>query len=141
MFRRDVEESILPFALKNCIGVIVYSPMFSGLLSGAMTRERVAALPPDDWRRRDTEFQEPNLSRNLAVAELLKKIGKTHGRTAGEAAIAWTLHNPAVTGAIVGVRTREQVRGIIGAGGFRLSQEEVAEVEGALKEKKASAAN
>jgi aryl-alcohol dehydrogenase-like predicted oxidoreductase len=140
MLRRDVEGSILPFALKNSIGVIVYSPMFSGLLSGAMTRERVAALPLDDWRRRDAEFQEPNLSRNLAVVELLKKIGKTHGRTAGEAAIAWTLHNHAVTGAIVGVRTREQVRGIIGAGDFRLSQEDVAEIAGALKGKRAVAA-
>jgi aryl-alcohol dehydrogenase-like predicted oxidoreductase len=141
MLRRDVEESILPFALKSHIGVIVYSPMFSGLLSGAMTRERVAALPTDDWRRRHAEFQEPQLSRNLAVAELLKKIGKKHGRAAGEVAIAWTLHNPAVTGAIVGVRAREQVRGIIGAGDFRLSQEEVAEIERTLKEKKASAAN
>jgi aryl-alcohol dehydrogenase-like predicted oxidoreductase len=140
MLRRDVEGSILPFALKNSIGAIVYSPMFSGLLSGAMTRERVAALPPDDWRRRDTEFQGPNLSRNLAVVELLKKIGKMHGRTAGEVAIAWTLHNPAVTGAIVGVRTREQVRGIIGAGDFRLSEEEVAEIAGALKGKRAVAA-
>lgn len=136
MLRRDIEDPILPFVKKNNIGVIVYSPMFSGLLSGGMNRERVAAFAPDDWRRREAAFQEPQLSRNLALADLLKKIAKKHGRTAGEAAIAWTLHNPAVTGAIVGVRTREQVLGIIGAGEFRLSEDEFAEIERALQAKK-----
>ena len=125
----EIEESILPYAQANHIGVIVYSPMKSGLLSGAMTRERVAALPADDFRRRVPHFQEPLLTRNLELAELLRKIGQRHGRTAGEVAIAWTLRNPAVTAAIVGMRSVGQVDGVIGAAEFRLSAEELAEIE------------
>ena len=109
--------------------MIVYSPMRSGLLSGAMTRERAGALPEDDWRCRDPDFQEPKLSRNLQLVDLLRSIGKRHGRTPGEVAIAWTLRNPAVTAAIVGLRRPEQVSGIIGAGGFRLSSEEIGEID------------
>ena len=129
LLAREIEESTLPFAAKNKIGVIVYSPMYSGLLSGAMTRERVRALASDDWRSRNPNFQEPLLSRNLRLAGLLRDIGSRHGRTAGEVAIAWTLHNPAVTGAIVGVRSRAQVDGIIGAGAFQLSKDEISEIE------------
>jgi aryl-alcohol dehydrogenase-like predicted oxidoreductase len=125
----EIEESILPYALANDIGVIVYSPMKSGLLSGTMTRERIAALPSDDFRRRVPNFQEPLLSRNLKLADLLRGIGDRHGRTAGEAAIAWTLRHPAVTAAIVGMRNASQVDGVIGAAGFRLSPRELAEIE------------
>jgi aryl-alcohol dehydrogenase-like predicted oxidoreductase len=125
----DIEKEILPYALENNIGVIVYSPMKSGLLTGAMTRERVAAMPEDDYRQRTPNFKEPLLSRNLELAGLLATIGRRHGRTAGEVAIAWTLRHPAVTGAIVGMRSAKQVDGVIGAAGFRLSVDEIAEIE------------
>jgi aryl-alcohol dehydrogenase-like predicted oxidoreductase len=127
----DVEKEILPHALANNIGVIVYSPMKAGLLSGAMSRERALNLAPDDWRRRNPAFQEPQLTRNLALVEVLREIGKRHGRTPGETAIAWTLRHPAVTGAIVGMRNAGQVDGVIGALDFRLSAEEIAEIEAA----------
>jgi aryl-alcohol dehydrogenase-like predicted oxidoreductase len=126
---RKVEQEILPFARENNIGVIVYSPMRAGLLTGKMTKERAQNLPADDWRRRDADFQEPKLSRNLQLVELLKKIGERHGRTPGEVAIAWTLANPAVTGAIVGLRRADQVAGVAGAMEFRLSAEELREIE------------
>ena len=129
LLKRGVESEILPFCQEHNIGVIVYSPMASGLLTGAMTRERVASFPQDDWRRGDAEFQEPRLSRNLALADKLGEIGARHGRSAGEAALAWTLRHPAVTGAIVGGRNAEQVAGIIGAGAFRLSPDEIREIE------------
>ncbi|HXE11333.1 MAG TPA: aldo/keto reductase, partial [Bryobacteraceae bacterium] len=129
LIRPAVQEEILPYAKSQNIGVIVYSPMCAGLLTGKMTRERAAGLPQDDWRRRNVEFQEPNLSRNLELVELLKKIGSRHGRTPGEVAIAWTLNNPAVTAAIVGVRRPDQVDGITGALEFRLAPEEVAEID------------
>jgi aryl-alcohol dehydrogenase-like predicted oxidoreductase len=129
VIRPDVEKEILPFCLQHEIGVIVYSPMASGLLSGAMTKERVQNFPADDWRNRSPMYQEPALTANLAIADRLKEVAARHGRTAGEAAIAWTLHNPAVTGAIVGVRSPEQVDGIIGAMDFRLSNEEFVEIQ------------
>lgn len=129
---RDIEEEILPYATQQNIGVIVYSPMSAGLLTGAMTRERAANLSAEDWRRNLPNFQEPLLSRNLRLVEHLREIGKRHGRTPGEAAIAWTLHNPAVTGAIVGFRNVKQVSGIIGAAEFRLSPEEMEEIERVL---------
>jgi len=125
----EIEKEILPYTQANNIGVIIYSPMKSGLLTGAMTRERVAAMPADDFRQRMPNFKEPLLSRNLQVAELLGAIGKRHGRTAGEVAIAWTLRHPAVTGAIVGMRSAKQVEGVIGAAEFRLSADEIAEIE------------
>jgi aryl-alcohol dehydrogenase-like predicted oxidoreductase len=109
--------------------VIVYSPMASGLLTGAMTAERIAALPADDWRKGNSDFQEPQFSRNLRLVRLLRAIGNRHGRTPGEVAVAWVLHNPAVTGAIVGARRSEQVRGVVGAVDFRLSVRELAEIE------------
>jgi len=133
LLAREVEKEILPYCAEQNIGVIVYSPMRSGLLSGAMTRERAGALPADDWRRRDPDFQEPTLSRNLRLVELLRAIGKRHGRTPGEVAIAWTLRHPAVTGAIVGVRKPEQVLGVIGAAEFQLSSEEAGEIVTYLK--------
>jgi aryl-alcohol dehydrogenase-like predicted oxidoreductase len=128
----DVESSILPFAFKHRIGVIVYSPMASGLLSGAMTRERIAALPEDDWRKRSPNFQEPLLSRNLRLVERLRAIGQHHNATAGEVAIAWTLLNPAVTGAIIGIRSAQQAQGIAGAADVQLSAADILEIEQGL---------
>ena len=125
----EVESSTLPFALEHQIGVIVYSPMASGMLTGAMTRERIARLPDDDWRKRSPNFQEPLLSRNLRLVETLRAIGKRHNGTPGEVAIAWTLRNPAVTGAIVGVRSAEQVSGIAGAADVYLSPSELLEIQ------------
>jgi aryl-alcohol dehydrogenase-like predicted oxidoreductase len=124
----EVETEILPDCLQHGIGVIVYSPMKSGLLTGKMTKERVASLPEDDFRKRALNFQEPHLTRNLELAELMKRIGARHGRSAGEVAIAWTLRHPAVTGAIVGMRSAEQAAGVMGAMEFRLSTEEIAEI-------------
>ena len=126
---RKAEPEILPFAKQNNIGVIVYSPMRAGLLTGKMTKERVQGLPKGDWRSRDKDFQEPQLSRNLELVEVLRKVGERHGRTPGEVSLAWTLHNPAVTAAIVGLRRADQVQGTVGALDFRLTPEEVAEIE------------
>lgn len=140
MVNRGIENEILPFCMQNNIGVIVYSPMQSGLLSGSMTRERVAALPADDWRRRSPEFQEPHLSRNLNLVEKLRTIGQRYRRTPGEVAIAWTLNNPAVTGAIVGLRRAGQVAGVIGAGEFRLSAKEISEIDSLLATAQAASA-
>jgi aryl-alcohol dehydrogenase-like predicted oxidoreductase len=132
---RSAEPEILPFCLKHGIGVINYSPMHSGLLTGAMTKERVAQMPEDDFRRNAKNYQEPQLSRNLELAELFKTIGKRHGVEAGVAAIAWTLHNPAITAAIVGGRNAKQVEGVLPAVNFRLSEAEYAEVGEFLKAK------
>ncbi len=129
----EIENEILPYCLKHGIGVIVYSPMKSGLLTGKMTKERVAALPEDDFRRRALAFQEPNLTRNLALAERMKEIGARHGRSAGEAAIAWVLRHEAVTAAIVGMRSADQAEGVLGAMDFRLSPEEIAEIDAARR--------
>ena len=125
MLRPAIEETLLPFCMEQNIGVIVYSPMLSGMLSGAMTQERAVNFSPDDWRRNNKEFQEPRLSANLELVELLKRIGAPHGRSAGEVAIAWTLRHPAVTGAIVGGRNAAQVEGVVGAAEFRLGMDEV----------------
>jgi aryl-alcohol dehydrogenase-like predicted oxidoreductase len=128
MLNRTAEPEILPFCLKHGIGVINYSPMHSGLLTGAMTKERVAAFPKDDFRRNAKNYQEPQLTRNLAVADLLKEIGARHNITAGVVAIAWTLHNPAIAAAIVGGRNAKQVEGVIPAATFRLTEPEYAEI-------------
>ncbi|MFI5275973.1 MAG: aldo/keto reductase [Ktedonobacterales bacterium] len=128
---RAIEDETLPFCQRHHIGVLAYSPMASGLLSGKMTRARVAALPRDDWRSHSAQFAEPQLSRSLYLVETLRDIGARHGRTAGEVAIAWTLRRPEVTGAIVGARRPEQLDGVIGAGAFRLSAEEIDEVAAA----------
>ncbi len=125
MINRTAEPEILPFCLANQIGIINYSPMQSGLLTGAMTPERVAAMPQDDFRRKARNFQEPQLSRNLALAALLGEIGAPHKVEPGVVAIAWTLHNPAVTAAIVGARSPKQVAGTLPATTFRLSEDEV----------------
>jgi aryl-alcohol dehydrogenase-like predicted oxidoreductase len=129
LIHREVEEEILPFAARQKIGVIAYSPMASGLLTGAMTRERIEQLPADDWRRNHPDFQEPLLSRNLRLVRLLKAIGSHHGRTPAEVAVAWVLHNRAVTGAIVGARKPGQFTGVLGAAGLRLSPTELGEIE------------
>ncbi len=124
----EIEESILPYCQQNGIGVIVYSPMKSGLLTGKMTRERIASLPEDDFRKRTPAFNEPALTRNLEIVDRLKAIGDAHGRTPGEVAIAWTLRHPAVTAAIVGMRSPAQAEGVIGAATFRLTEEEIARI-------------
>ncbi len=129
LIKREVEPELLPYCQEQGIGVIVYSPMGSGLLTGAMTRQRVAALPKDDWRSRNPEFQEPKLSGNLALVERLRRIAARHGCSPAEGAIAWTLRNPAVTAAIVGARSARQVEGTVGAADFRLTPAEMAELE------------
>jgi aryl-alcohol dehydrogenase-like predicted oxidoreductase len=136
--RREIEQDILPFCVRQNIGVIVYSPMYAGLLTGAMTRERVANFLAEDWRRNLPGFKEPALSRNLRVVEHLRDIGRRHGSSPGEVAIAWTLNHPAITGAIVGFRSPQQVAGIIGAAEFRLNQNEIAEIEDLLKQENAA---
>src|SRR6267143_2961212 len=129
LVHREIEDEILPYCQREDIGVIVYSPMASGLLTGAMTRERAAELPKDDWRRGHPDFTEPNLSFNLALVALLRAVAKRHNRSVGEVAIAWTLHRPAVTGAIVGARNAHQAEGVMRAGELRLSNEEVNQIE------------
>jgi aryl-alcohol dehydrogenase-like predicted oxidoreductase len=130
LIKRDIEKEVLPWCAKHGTGVIVYSPMASGLLTGAMTRERALALPKNDWRSRGPEFQEPKLAQNLALVERLKALGNRHARTPAEVAIAWTLRNPVVTGAIVGARNPAQVEGFINAASLRLTPEEIVEIEG-----------
>jgi aryl-alcohol dehydrogenase-like predicted oxidoreductase len=124
MLRRAIESEILPFTLANDIGVINYSPMLSGMLTGKMTAERATGLPDNDWRRKNIEFSEPRLSRNMRLVELLREIGSGHGVTAGVVAIAFTLHHPAITGAIVGGRSAAQVEETAAALSFRLTDEE-----------------
>lgn len=128
MLRRGVEAEILPYAQANGIGVINYSPMLSGMLTGKMTAERIAAMPADDWRRNSVEFNEPLLSRNLRLVELLREIGSGHGVNPGVVAVAWTLHHPAITAAIVGGRSGSQVEEIVPALEFRLSQSEYEQI-------------
>jgi len=129
MLRRGIEADILPYCLAKRIGVIVYSPMAAGILSGAMTRERAAALPANDWRSKNPDYQEPRLSRNLALVEELRKIGARYHTAPGAVAIAWTLRHPAVTGAIVGFRSPKQVDGLTAAATLRLTPEEVAAID------------
>lgn len=125
---RAVEEDILPFAERAGIGVIAYSPMGSGLLSGAMTRKRIASLPDNDWREHDERFSEPALSRHLATVERLEAVAERHGTTAGAVAIAWTRTNPAVDGAIVGFRRPEQVDPLLPAASLELTPEDLVEI-------------
>ena len=131
LLRRKIETDLLPHCEQRGIGVIVYSPMLSGLLTGAMTRERAANLPADDWRTRNPEFREPKLSKNLELVERLRAVGARYGRTPGEVAIAWTLRLPAVTGAIVGARNAKQTEGVMRAGELKLTPQDLAEIEGA----------
>jgi len=132
LIRRGIEDEVLPYVQEQGIGVIGYSPMASGLLTGTMTIERAAQFPENDWRSRSDDFKSPKIEQHLKLAAKLDEIASRHGRTAGEAAIAWTLRNPCITGAIVGVRTPEQVNGTIGAMSFRLSESEIAEIEAAF---------
>lgn len=134
LLRRDIEKEILPFCRENHIGVINYSPMLSGMLTGKMTAERIRDLPDDDWRKRNPNFQSPKLERNLALAEVLRAIGQPHGVEAGVVAIAWTLRNPAITAAIVGARRPDQVDGVLPAVTFRLSESEAMRIENWLAE-------
>jgi aryl-alcohol dehydrogenase-like predicted oxidoreductase len=130
LLSRDAEREVLPWCEAHDVGVIVYSPMASGLLTGKMTRERIERLPADDWRKRSPGFHEPELSRSLEVVERLKRVAERHGVEPGAIAVAWTLHNPAVHGAIVGFRRPDQVDPIVVAADLELSDEDVAEIEG-----------
>ena len=127
---REAEDELLPFCEREGIGVIVYSPMGSGLLTGKMTRERIESLPDDDWRKRDGRFQEPQLSRHLGLVERLEAVAERHDTTPGTVAVAWTLRNHAVDGAIVGFRRPDQVDPIIAAAGLELTDDDVATIEG-----------
>jgi len=129
LLAREIEGEALSYCAANGIGMLTYSPMHSGLLTGKMTRERIAQMAADDHRQRRPQFQEPLLTRNLALVEVLRGIGERHGRTPGETAIAWVLRRPEVTAAIVGLRSAEQLNGVIGAGEFRLTAGEVEEIE------------
>ncbi len=131
LIRRQIEQDVLPHCLKHGIGIISYAPMASGLLTGAMTHERAAALPADDFRSRNPEFKDPKLSKNLELVERLRKVGARHGRGPGEVAIAWVLRHPAITGAIVGARNAKQAEGVMRAGELKLTAEEISEIEGA----------
>ncbi len=126
---RDIEQEILPYCSEHNIGVIVYSPMASGLLTGKMTRERIKNLPDDDWRKSADNFQEPRLSKNLQLVECLTQIGKKHNKTPGEIAIAWTLKNKAVTAGIVGMRRPDQVDGVIHAAEVKLDTDDLKQIE------------
>jgi aryl-alcohol dehydrogenase-like predicted oxidoreductase len=125
----DVERETLPFCQGEDIGVIVYSPMASGMLTGAMTRERISKLPEDDWRKHHPDFIEPRLSQNLGLVRRLRDVGKLYGYASGAIAVAWTLHNPAVTGAIVGARKPEQVDSIVAAANFHWTRTDLAEIQ------------
>ena len=127
---REVEDDVLPWCREHDVGVIVYSPMASGLLTGRMTRERVESLPPDDWRSKSERFREPQLSRNLELVERLKRVAERHGVEPGAVAVAWTLRNPAVHGAIAGFRRPDQVDPIVAAADLELDDQDVAELEG-----------
>jgi aryl-alcohol dehydrogenase-like predicted oxidoreductase len=130
LIRRQIESETLPYCERRGIGVIVYSPMASGLLTGAMTRERVANLPADDWRRTSPEFREPRLSQNLALVDRLRKVAARYGLVPGAIAVAWTLRLSAVTGAIVGARNAKQAEEVMRAGEINLTPQDIAEIEG-----------
>ena len=130
LIERDVEREILPFAESQGIGVIVYSPMGSGMLTGSMTRERIGRMPDDDWRKHDERFEEPQLSRNLRLVDRLTAVAERHGANPGAVAIAWTLRNPAVDGAIVGFRSPQQVDPLMAAAQLRLTDEDITTIQG-----------
>jgi aryl-alcohol dehydrogenase-like predicted oxidoreductase len=129
LIERDIEQEILPFAGQRGIGVIVYSPMGSGMLTGKMTRARIEQMSDDDWRKHDQRFQEPRLSRNLDVVDRLTAVAERYDTTPGAVAVAWTLHNPAVDAAIVGFRRPDQVDPILRAASLELTSADIAEIE------------
>jgi aryl-alcohol dehydrogenase-like predicted oxidoreductase len=132
---RKIEERILPYCLDQDIGVIAYSPMHSGMLTGTMSHERIAALPESDWRKRfSPSYKEPHLTTSLRFVEVLRGVADRRGRSVAEVAVAWVLRHPAVTGAIVGARSAAQVDGFVGAMDFRLDEGDLAEIEAALPE-------
>jgi aryl-alcohol dehydrogenase-like predicted oxidoreductase len=133
LIERDIEGELLPFAEREGIGVIAYSPMGSGMLTGSMTRERIAGLPDDDWRKHDRRFREPQLAQNLELVDRLRVIAQRHATTPGAVATAWTLANPAVDGAIVGFRTPDQVDPILAAANLELTDEDLGEIEGGTR--------
>jgi aryl-alcohol dehydrogenase-like predicted oxidoreductase len=133
LIERDVEQKILPFAERERVGVIVYSPMGSGMLTGSMSRERIERLADDDWRKRDERFREPQLSRNLELVARLAVVAERHETTPGAVAVAWTLRNPAVDGAIVGFRRPDQVDPILAAANLELTAQDLDEIEGATR--------
>jgi aryl-alcohol dehydrogenase-like predicted oxidoreductase len=133
LIEREIERQILPYARERGIGVIAYSPMGSGMLTGAMTRERAAGLPQSDWRKHDPRFNEPQLSRNLELVERLRAVADRYDTTPGAVAVAWTLHSPAVDGAIVGFRRPDQVAPILTAASLELTERDIDEIEGATR--------
>ena len=133
LIRRDAGAELIPWCAAHGTGVIVYSPMQSGLLTDGFEAGRMAKMAGDDWRRKVAEFQEPNLSRNLALRDALRPIAKRHGASVAATAVSWTLHWPGVTAAIVGARSAEQVEGWIGAGAISLSQQDLAEIAQAVE--------
>ncbi|MBB6146110.1 aryl-alcohol dehydrogenase-like predicted oxidoreductase [Silvibacterium bohemicum] len=133
LLNRNIEPEILPFCQQNNIGVINYSPMVSGLLSGKMTAERIQSLPADDWRKRSPNFNEPKLSRNLKLVEILREIGNSRGVEPGVVATAWTLRHPAITAAIVGARRPDQIDGVLPSAAFRLTDQEAERLESFLR--------
>jgi aryl-alcohol dehydrogenase-like predicted oxidoreductase len=130
LIERDVERDVLPFVEQARIGVIVYSPMGSGMLTGAMTRQRVEQLADDDWRKHDERFNEPQLSNNLGLVDQLRTVAERHDTTPGAVAIAWTLLNPAVDGAIVGFRRPDQVDPLLSATSLELTDDDIATIQG-----------
>lgn len=134
LVRPGIEEEVLPFCQEHRIGVMVYSPMMSGLLSGTMTPERIRDLPEDDWRKKSPDFQEPKLSHALRVVEACRSIGQRYGRSPREVAVAWALRHPAVAGAIIGGRRPDQIEEITGAGRFTLNDEDVSELTGVVRQ-------
>ena len=131
LIEREIEQDILPFAQREGIGVIVYSPMSSGLLTGRMTRQRIPTMPDDDWRKHDPRFREPELSRNLEIVDRLRAVADAHDTVPGAVAIAWALRNPAVDGAIVGFRSPDQVDPLTDAANLELSDDDITTIEGA----------
>jgi len=135
MLRREVEEELLPYCAANDVGVIAYSPMQSGLLTGKFTRDHVERLPDKDWRKQNPRFQEPELGASLALVERLHPIAERNDRTAAQLAIAWVLRRPEVTAAIVGARRPSQIEETAPAGDWVLSEEDIAEIDVLLAER------
>ena len=129
LLARQIEDETLPYCREHQIGVIAYSPMASGLLTGSMSAARVARMPSDDWRSKDARFHEPELGVSLELAARLGKIGERHGTSAGAVAVAWVIRQPGICGAIVGFRHPDQVDEIVGAASIELDAAEVAEME------------